>query len=33
MRDVGGSDDCQEQTLDEWEIVVEDLRSGRYGTI
>ena len=33
MRGVGGSDDCQEQTLDEWEIVVGDSRSGRYGTI
>lgn len=32
MRGAGGLDDCQEQTLDGWEIVVGDLRSGRFGT-
>ncbi len=33
MRGVGGLDDCQERTLDEREIVVGDLRSGRFGMI
>ncbi len=33
MRGVGGLDDCPERRLDEREIVVVDLRSGRFGTI